>query len=56
MPASSAHQSSDAELAAAAQRHGIVCEAALDRDGRLDLLMGLIVGPELGMGAPLLRL
>jgi elongation factor P--(R)-beta-lysine ligase len=48
----SAHQSSDAELAAAASRHGIVCEADLDRDGQLDLLMGLIVGPKLGWDRP----
>ena len=37
------------ELARAAARHGIVCEAALDRDERLDLLMGLVVGPRLGL-------
>ena len=48
----SAHQSGDAELTAAAGRHGIVCEADLDRDGKLDLLMGLIVGPKLGWDRP----
>jgi elongation factor P--(R)-beta-lysine ligase len=47
-----AYQSSDAELAAAAQRHGIVCDARLDRDARLDLLMGLVVGPRLGRDRP----
>ncbi len=43
---------SEAELAAAAVSHGIVCDAALDRDARLDLLMGLVVGPRLGVGRP----
>ena len=38
----------DAALARAAARLGVSCEAALDRDGRLDLLMGLVVGPRLG--------
>ncbi len=47
-----AHASSDAELLAAAQRHGIVCETRLDRDAKLDLLMGLIVGPKLGFDRP----
>jgi lysyl-tRNA synthetase class 2 len=47
----SAH-ASDAQLLAAAERHGIACEAALDRDGRLDLLMGLVVGPKLGWERP----
>jgi lysyl-tRNA synthetase class 2 len=42
----------DDELAAAAARHGIVCDAELDRDGRLDLLMGMVVGPALGRGRP----
>ena len=36
----------------AARRHGIHCEADLDRDAKLDLLMGLIVGPRLGRGNP----
>jgi elongation factor P--(R)-beta-lysine ligase len=47
-----AHAASAAELSAAAQRHGIVCEARLDRDAKLDLLMGLIVGPKLGLDRP----
>jgi lysyl-tRNA synthetase class 2 len=47
-----AHHASDAELAAAAQRHGIICDARLDRDAKLDLLMGLIVGPRLGLDRP----
>ncbi len=47
-----AHRSSDAELEAAALRHGIRCDAELDRDAKLDLLMGLIVGPKLGHDRP----
>jgi lysyl-tRNA synthetase class 2 len=47
-----AHQSSEAQLTAAAQAHGIVCDAHLDRDAKLDLLMALIVGPQLGLGRP----
>ncbi len=47
-----AHRASDDELTAAAARHGIVCDAQLDRDARLDLLMGLIVGPQLGRERP----
>jgi elongation factor P--(R)-beta-lysine ligase len=43
---------SEEELLQAARRHGISCEAALDRDGKLDLLMALIVGPQLGRGNP----
>jgi lysyl-tRNA synthetase class 2 len=39
-------------LERAAAEHGIVCEAELDRDGRLDLLMGLVVGPLLGTERP----
>jgi lysyl-tRNA synthetase class 2 len=38
----------EAALAQAAARLGVACEASLDRDARLDLLMGLIVGPRLG--------
>ena len=37
---------------ARAQRHGIACEADLDRDAKLDLLMGLVVGPQLGRERP----
>jgi lysyl-tRNA synthetase class 2 len=47
-----AHRSSDAELSAAAEHHGIVCDARLERDAKLDLLMGLIVGPQLGRERP----
>jgi elongation factor P--(R)-beta-lysine ligase len=47
-----AFSSSDAELLEAAARHGVNCEAQLDRDAKLDLLMGLIVGPQLGRGNP----
>jgi elongation factor P--(R)-beta-lysine ligase len=43
---------SDAELLEAAARHGITCEAQLDRDAKLDLLMGLVVGPRLGRENP----
>ena len=45
-------QSSDADLARAAAAHGVVCDGSLDRDGRLDLLMGLVVGPQLGRERP----
>jgi elongation factor P--(R)-beta-lysine ligase len=47
-----AFDSSDAELLEAARRHDIHCEAELDRDGKLDLLMGLVVGPRLGRERP----
>jgi lysyl-tRNA synthetase class 2 len=47
-----AHGASDADLADAARRHGIVCHAELDRDAKLDLLMGLVVGPRLGVDRP----
>jgi elongation factor P--(R)-beta-lysine ligase len=47
-----AHRAGDAELSAAAAHHGIVCHADLDRDAKLDLLMGLVVGPRLGMERP----
>jgi len=43
---------SEDDLLAAARRHGIHCDAELDRDAKLDLLMGLIVGPRLGSGNP----
>ena len=46
------HACADAELEAAAAGHGIVCDAKLDRDAKLDLLMGLVVGPKLGLGRP----
>jgi lysyl-tRNA synthetase class 2 len=47
-----AHADSDATLARAAAARGIDCGAELDRDGRLDLLMGLVVGPALGHERP----
>ncbi len=47
-----AYRASDAELMDAAARQGIVCHAELDRDAKLDLLMGLIVGPRLGLERP----
>jgi lysyl-tRNA synthetase class 2 len=47
-----AFRSSDADLLAAAARHGVTCEAQLDRDAKLDLLMGMIVGPQLGRANP----
>ncbi len=47
-----AHAASDAELAAAAALHGVSCGAELDRDAKLDLLMGLVVGPKLGRDRP----
>jgi len=40
------------ELLEAAARHGISCDAELDRDAKLDLLMGLVVGPRLGREHP----
>lgn len=43
-----AFSSSDHELRQAARLHGIDCDAELERDAKLDLLMGLIVGPRLG--------
>ncbi|MEP6883350.1 MAG: EF-P lysine aminoacylase EpmA [Gammaproteobacteria bacterium] len=47
-----AFDASDADLLDSAARHGIVCRAGLDRDAKLDLLMGLIVGPRLGFERP----
>jgi lysyl-tRNA synthetase class 2 len=47
-----AHGASDGDLTEAARRHGIVCDAELDRDAKLDLLMGLVVGPRLGLERP----
>src|SRR5882724_3214562 len=38
-----AHGASDSDLTESAQRHGIVCDAELDRDAKLDLLMGRVV-------------
>lgn len=47
-----AHGDSDLRLAEAAADRGIRCDAELDRDGRLDLLMGLVAGPMLGVERP----
>jgi elongation factor P--(R)-beta-lysine ligase len=47
-----AHRASDGDLSESARRHGIVCHAELDRDAKLDLLMGLVVGPRLGFERP----
>jgi elongation factor P--(R)-beta-lysine ligase len=47
-----AFSATDAELLQAAASHGVVCDARLDRDAKLDLLMGLIVGPKLGRENP----
>jgi lysyl-tRNA synthetase class 2 len=40
------------DLDRAAETHGVACEAPLDRDAKLDLLMGLVVGPKLGAERP----
>jgi elongation factor P--(R)-beta-lysine ligase len=47
-----AFSSSELDLALAAKRLGVICEANLDRDAKLDLLMGMIVGPKLGREGP----
>ena len=47
-----AHRASESDLDRAAARHGIACPRELDRDGKLDLLMGLAVGPRLGRERP----
>ena len=44
------------ELDARRSAHGIACEADLDRDAKLDLLMGLVVGPQLGRERAVLHL
>lgn len=46
------HTAHDGELDGAARRLGLACETALDRDAKLDLLMGLAVGPQLGRERP----
>jgi lysyl-tRNA synthetase class 2 len=46
------HTATGEDLSEAARRHGIVCRAELDRDAQLDLLMGLVVGPHLGLQRP----
>jgi elongation factor P--(R)-beta-lysine ligase len=47
-----AFDATEDELLDAARSHGIHCDAQLDRNAKLDLLMGLIVGPRLGRGNP----
>jgi lysyl-tRNA synthetase class 2 len=47
-----ANLSTDIELDRAAEAHGIACEGSLDRDAKLDLLMGFVVGPKLGADRP----
>ncbi|HXP67508.1 MAG TPA: EF-P lysine aminoacylase EpmA [Steroidobacteraceae bacterium] len=46
------YSASDEELLEAAARHGVRCNSELSRDAKLDLLMGLIVGPRLGHEQP----
>jgi len=46
------YSASDAELERAAERCGIACDADLERDARLDLLMGMVSGPRLGLERP----
>ena len=46
------HSADDRELDHAAQRLRVACAADLDRDAKLDLLMGLAVGPRLGRERP----
>lgn len=46
------HSACDRELTEAAARHGVTCHADLDRDAKLDLLMGFVVGPRLGRENP----
>jgi lysyl-tRNA synthetase class 2 len=46
------HTADERELDGAAQRLGIACAADLDHDAKLDLLMGLAVGPQLGRERP----
>jgi lysyl-tRNA synthetase class 2 len=47
-----AFDASEQELLEAAARHGLHCDADLDRDAKLDLLMGFVVGPKLGFQTP----
>jgi lysyl-tRNA synthetase class 2 len=46
------HDADDAVLARAAVDLGLESRAELDRDATLDLLMGLVVGPKLGLERP----
>ena len=47
-----AHNADDGELSEAARRHGVAYDGTLERDAKLDLLMGLVVGPKLGHERP----
>jgi lysyl-tRNA synthetase class 2 len=47
-----AHADAESILERAAADHGVVCQAELDRDAKLDLLMGMVVGPKLGHDRP----
>ncbi|HUY83936.1 MAG TPA: EF-P lysine aminoacylase EpmA [Steroidobacteraceae bacterium] len=47
-----ADEATPRELLQAAAAHGVDCSADLDRDARLDLLMGMVVGPRLGRERP----
>jgi lysyl-tRNA synthetase class 2 len=47
-----AQRASEHDLTEAARSHGIDGRADLDRDAKLDLLMGLVVGPRLGSERP----
>ncbi len=47
-----AHTDSDRALELAAADRGIHCGAELDRDAKLDLLMGMVAGPKLGVERP----
>ncbi len=47
-----AHGATERDLERAAAAQGIDCKADLDRDAKLDLLMGLVVGPQLGRERP----
>jgi lysyl-tRNA synthetase class 2 len=42
----------DEELTAAAAQRGVACDTDLARDAKLDLLMGFVVGPQLGRERP----
>lgn len=46
------HNDGDAALERAAAAHGIDSPAGLDRDAKLDLLMGMVAGPQLGHDRP----
>ena len=46
------HSADDRELDNAAQHLGLACKADLDRDAKLDLLMGVVAGPQLGRDRP----